>query len=1095
MTFEPVTDIQRLVERIDFADKEAAQQCLLRIADLNVPSELFRSFLGQLADVLPSVASGDQVVGRLERFLEACRSPLSWLGLFEREPDSLPILLRLFATSEYLSGTLIRDPEAFDLLRMTDGQPVEKSLLKDEILAAVASAGDTKARAKLLRDYRHREMLRIAYSDFIRGLPVDTVISQISGLADCLIEAAVVAAQLDLKNSGKSLPLQPDGQPVDFAVLALGKLGASELNYSSDVDLLFLRDDLKPTPAWDKPRTTESAVQEFMQRLAQKTIKLLTDSMPEGIVYRVDMRLRPHGKSGPLVTSYQDGVGYYDSVGRTWERQAFIKARCIAGDHDLGEQFIAELQPWIYRRYLMRADITGLVALKRRIEHSAWQPKSLAANAAKSSSSVGSIPQSDSTAASLPESVDPTTASNPTAFGYDVKRGYGGIRDIEASIQFLQLLHGAEHPEVRVGSTLEAIRQLEVGGCLMAGERTILEENYRYLRRLEHCLQIHSDRQVFHLPIDHDELEDFVHRVASAENGISVDEFSADLARRTAKNRQVLEHLLHNAFDSHDHGEDELAFAESDLVLDPEPDVESIHSTLAPYGFHDSQAAFRNLQDMARESVPFLSTRRSRHFLAAIAPKLLPAVARTPNPDRTLTSLANVSESLGGKAVLWELFSSNPPSMDLCLRLCATSPYLSGILTGNPGMIDELLDSLMLGSLPTHDELAHNLDTLCQGASDIAPILYSFKNSMHLRVGVHDILGKSSIEETHQALSDIAEVCMEQVIRNEFHRLVQKLGMPTKRVDSKGEKKSQKVDPAELVVLAVGKLGGREPNYHSDIDLVFLFDEEGQTSSLTPNRRFEPTTNRHFFNELCGRVIYAATHSGTTGRLFDLDARLRPLGRAGELAISFQDLENYFAEGAGQIWERQALCKARPIWGSAVARQRAMETVSRIMVTRPWESSFADAIYEHRMALEKDASDVNLKRGVGGTMDIEFIVQMLQLAHAERLPAIRVPGTLDAIQSLAAADALEPAIAEQLTADYQFLRSIESAIRLMNLTARHELPSDGESLEQLAFLLSASGKIEAEAADLRGYCDEVRGRCRAAFETIFAEYRTSEETD
>ncbi|MEM8735393.1 MAG: hypothetical protein AAGG44_14265, partial [Planctomycetota bacterium] len=814
MTFEPASDIQVLVERIEFADKEAAAQALHRIAEFNVPAELFGSFLDQLSNALRGAASIDQVLGRVERFLEACRSPLSWLGLFEREPDALPVLVRLFATSEYLSDILIRDPEAFDLLRMTDGQPVETPLLRDEILAAVKSAADTKTRARLLRDYRHREMLRIAYSDFIRGLPVDTVIEQISGLADCLIEAALVAAKLDLEGAGKPYPLQPDGQPVDFAVLALGKLGGNELNYSSDVDLLFLRDDLRPSPAWDKPRTTESAVLEFMQRLAQKTIKLLTESLTEGIVYRVDMRLRPHGKSGPLVTSYRDGIGYYDSVGRTWERQAFLKARCVAGDRELGEQFIAELQPWIYRRYLMRADITGLVALKRRIENSASQQAPL--------NTVGTTSNDIATEPSTAhhDHADNATTNNPprefTARGYDVKRGFGGIRDIEASIQFLQLLHGAEHPEVRVGATLEAIRQLEVGGCLMTGERTILEENYRYLRRLEHCLQIHSDRQVFRLPVEDSEMESFVLRAAPAGSELSVAAFSQDLVRRAVKNRQVLEHLLHNAFDSHDHGEDELTHAESDLILDPEPDADAIHATLAPYGFRDCMAAFRNLQDMSRESVPFLSTRRSRHFLAAIAPKFLPAIAKTPNPDRTLTSLANVSESLGGKAVLWELFSSNPPSMDLCLRLCATSPYLAGILTGNPGMIDELLDSLMLGSLPTHDELAANLDALCQGAADIAPILYSFKNSMHLRVGVHDILGKSSIEETHRALSDIAEVCMEQVIRNEFHRLVQKLGMPTKQLENKPPGESG--EPAELVVLAVGKLGGREPNYHSDID-------------------------------------------------------------------------------------------------------------------------------------------------------------------------------------------------------------------------------------------------------------------------------------
>ena len=268
--------------------------------------------------------------------------------------------------------------------------------------------------------------------------------------------------------------------------------------------------------------------------------------------------------------------------------------------------------------------------------------------------------------------------------------------------------------------------------------------------------------------------------------------------------------------------------------------------------------------------------------------------------------------------------------MELCVRLCATSPYLCSILTSNPGMIDELLDSLMQSVLPSHAELSESLEELCRGAVDIAPILHSFKNSMHLRVGVRDILAKSSIADTHAALSDIAEVCMEQIIHHEFHRLVQQLGMP---VCTDGEQQTPGQErTAELVVLAVGKLGGREPNYHSDLDIIFLFDGEGKTRSLVPSRRFDPTTNRHFFNQLCQRVIHATTQIGGGGKLFDVDVRLRPLGRGGQLAITFDDLENYFEDGMGQVWERQALCKARPVTTRARERKlgsRGSQTRSR----------------------------------------------------------------------------------------------------------------------------------------------------------------------
>ena len=272
---------------------------------------------------------------------------------------------------------------------------------------------------------------------------------------------------------------------------------------------------------------------------------------------------------------------------------------------------------------------------------------------------------------------------------------------------------------------------------------------------------------------------------------------------------------------------------ETDLILEQSPPPAEIVRLLSPYRFHDAAAAYKDLVSLGQEQVSFLSSRRCRHFLAAIAPRLLQALSKTPMPDAALATLRRVSDSLGGKAVLWELFQSNQAAMDLCIRLCASSPYLIGILTFNPGMIDELIDSLMLDRLSGTQQIENLLSDLCRGVEDLGAVLHSFKNSMHLHIGVRDILGKDKIVDTHRALSDVAEACLKQTIDHEYHRLIQRLGVP---IIADGPRAGE---TAELIVLAVGKLGGREPNYHSDLDVLFLFEGDGTTRSLLPHRRHE----------------------------------------------------------------------------------------------------------------------------------------------------------------------------------------------------------------------------------------------------------------
>jgi glutamate-ammonia-ligase adenylyltransferase len=1010
-------------------DARHGHAALVHMASAGLTLDLVGVLCDQLGGHLGRCADPDMALNNLDRFVTAARNPLAVGTLVERDPTALPTLIQIFSTSQHLSDLLVHDPEGFDLLRLTEGAPVARQMLVEDLVAEVAAMDHEQAVLRALRRFKRRETLRIAYGDLIREQSLRTVTAQISYLADAILEAALTSARRKLGRQ-RGQPLTPGGQRARFVVLAMGKLGGCELNYSSDIDLVFLYEDEGKT---DGQRPTSNA--EFFGQLARETVRLLTETTELGCAYRVDLRLRPEGQRGPLAMSLPAMLAYYDVRGRTWERQAYIKARPAAGDLALGRELLSGLAPWIYRRYLSRADISGIQALKRRIEQQAR---------------AGGSDQRN------------------------VKTGHGGIRDIEFVIQFLQLLNGGDLPQIRTGNTLEAIARLEEVGCLTAQERLILEDNYNFLRKIEHRLQILFDLQTHVMPQD-DELRKLALRMGYPERAerTALAAFTADYREKTLLNRRILDHLLHDAFS--DQAESE---AESDLVLDPDPPPERVAAVLGKYPFGDVRQAYRNLMALAEEKIRFLSTRRCRHFLAAIAAPLLQAVSATADPDAALVNLDKVSQSLGGKGVLWELFSFNPPSLHLYVELCAYSPYLSGILTSSPGMLDGLMDSLVLDKLPTRSGLGETLKDLCWAAEDIEPILHSFKNDHQLRVGVRDLLGKEDVQATTGALSDIAEVCLAQIAAVEYQKLIGKFGRP--RLGDGAASGSRAGEPCDMVLLALGKLGGREMNYHSDLDVIFLYEAEGQTAFDFGQWAARSTSNQHFFSELAQRIIKTTSRLSPLGKLYEVDARLRPTGRSGAIATSLAELARYYAEGSGQLWERQALVKARPVYGSPRAVRAALAAVGRAAFGQRWRRRDADEIRQMRARLEETAPAGDLKRGTGGIVDIEFIVQMLQLQHARKNPRLRVPNTLQALDALEASTLMTAEEHGFFTASYRLLRTIESRLRLMSATARDHLPQDPTELNKLAHLLHYSSS-DALWSDYQNVTRQVRER----FDRIF----------
>ncbi|HEY1381153.1 MAG TPA: bifunctional [glutamate--ammonia ligase]-adenylyl-L-tyrosine phosphorylase/[glutamate--ammonia-ligase] adenylyltransferase, partial [Gemmataceae bacterium] len=688
---------------------------------------------------LPRSPDPDLALNNLERVLATPAGRGQLPILIEGRGRTLDTLLRLLGTSQFFADVLAADPEAMDLLRGPARRSPDPAELRSRLRSAVEAAPDDAGTLRTFRRFRRRQILRIAVADVVRDRPLEDVTRDITRAAEAALDVAVGHAWRQL-TARFGEPVAADGRPARLAVIGFGKLGGEELNYSSDIDLMFVHD-----ADGDTRGRRSIAAGEFYGRVVGEVVRLLSAHTPDGQAYRVDLRLRPEGHRGPLARTLAGTLSYYDAMGRTWERQALIKARPVAGDLDLGREFLQAIEPFVYRKYFSFSEINEVKALKRTIERK---------------------------------------ARDAGADDRDVKTGRGGIRDIEFAVQFLQLLNGGDLPAVRERNTLLAIQALAAAGCLTGQEAQILDDTYRFLRKTEHRLQLLFDLQTHRLPADADELRRLARRMgyqqrsspaaaagvdknppaaAGGLGGITpqarrpeldevpaapplsarpllldpLDAFLHDLHAKTDLNRVILDHLLHQTFQG---GADEAAAPEADLVLDPHPDDAAVAAVLSRYGFRDVRGAYQNLAQLAQESVPFLSARRCRHFLASIAPALLAEVARTPDPDQTLTNLEKVTASLGAKAVLWELFSFNPPSLRLYVDLCAGSQFLADILVNNPGMIDELLDSLVLNRPRAIGELREELAALCAGAADVRPILHSFRDKELLRIGVADLL-------------------------------------------------------------------------------------------------------------------------------------------------------------------------------------------------------------------------------------------------------------------------------------------------------------------------------------------------------------------
>src|SRR5262245_14088610 len=562
-----------------------------------------QDLFGPLARLLPRTADPDMALNNLERLFAKPEARAQLPELLETRARELDATLQLLATSQFFADTLAAYPDFLaSVFHVPKRNPSTAELIA-QLKGEVDAAGDP-AVLRAFRRFRDRHTLRIGISDVVRDRPLEEITRELARLADASVEVALQHA-LRAVGSKFGSPMTPAGLPAKVTALAFGKLGGDELNYSSDIDLMFVYDADGETN-----RRAGVTNAEFFSRVVTEVVRLLSSHTDRGFAYRVDLRLRPEGDRGPLARSLASTLSYYDTMGRTWERQALIKLRHVGGDPALASDFLSAIKPFVYRKYFSFAEINEVKALKRQME-----AKALRAD------------------------------SGDADFPRDVKTGRGGIRDIEYTVQFLQLLNGGDLPGVRQRNTLLALEALEIAGCLNSQETYILADAYRFLRKTEHRLQLLFDLQTHKLPTATDELRKLARRmgylekrqetgdrrqatgsaapVSASPSPVSgplspqkrspldesapppldtrdllvdpLDQFLKDLHDKTALDRTILNHLLHQTFA--DAGG--MAEPESDLILDPAPDESAVRAGLGRYPFREPNKAFANLSQLA----------------------------------------------------------------------------------------------------------------------------------------------------------------------------------------------------------------------------------------------------------------------------------------------------------------------------------------------------------------------------------------------------------------------------------------------------------------------------------------------------------------
>ncbi len=868
----------------------------------------------------------------------AAQAEKHWSLFAERAAGVLPQLSagrvtqlkQLFACSDFAADSLCRQPElALTLSDERDLFNADRSgRYQPELTAMLNDVHDEAVMMRLLRQYRRRELLLIAWREMLLDAGVEESFVHISALANALIVESYrwlyrrLCAEL-------GTPTDAEDKAVPMLILGMGKLGGGELNFSSDIDLIFTF----PHNGVTKGGRRELANQQFFIRLGQKLVNALNQTTIDGQVYRVDMRLRPFGESGPLAVSFTAMEDYYQHHGRTWERYAMVKARILNDEGEYTAELRAMLKPFVYRRYIDFGVIDSLRQMKAMIAAEVRR-KGLKDN---------------------------------------IKLGAGGIREVEFIAQVFQLIRGGREPALQVRHLPDALRAASDAGAISPEVFDELHASYRFLRKVENFLQAFADQQTQTLP--QDELNQ--DRLAWLTGHNSWSEFLATLHTAMDKVHRQFELLIG---DSTEAEEEDVAQIWSDIWQTDWEDESELAALLAEQGMADDKAArlAKNLNTFKEECPRRAMGPQGRQALEKLMPVLLERVSQSDTPGTLFARLQKLLLQIATRTAYLQLLVENAGALTQLIRLCEASSLVAEQLARFPILLDELLvPQVLYNPIPPEtykDELRQFLLRVPEeDVEQQMEALRQFKQIQLLRIAAADVAGALPLMKVSDHLTWLAEAIVEEVVNQAWHQISARHGVPAQLADT-GDK--------GFGVVAYGKLGGIELAYSSDLDLVFVH-QSGLTGQTNGDK---PLDSRQFYLRLAQRIIHLFSTRTASGVLYELDMRLRPSGNAGLMVTPLDGYGQYLEKDAW-TWEHQALVRSRMIVGEPALFEEFARIRTHIL-TRPRDAgalalevvAMREKMREHLDRAK--AGEIHLKQSAGGLVDIEFLTQFLVLAHS-----------------------------------------------------------------------------------------------------------------
>jgi glutamate-ammonia-ligase adenylyltransferase len=972
------------LSRLGFRDPAGALGNLRRLADTPDLRDQLAPLLPRLLHHLGASADPDMALNNIERLAAAALDRRSLNALLASHPEAVPILTTLAGTSQFLADALVRSPQTVPwLLDPRVMQTRSREAMHAEVAAACRPFRTEEARLNALRRVKRRELCRIGLRDVLGDADLVTTTQELSELADACLAQGLLTVEPGLaERYGRPQHTGEHGgpTPTGFAVIALGKHGGGELNYSSDIDLCFVYEAEGETAG---PEVVSSRT--YFARLGERLIGSLTAMTEEGAAYRVDLRLRPEGTGGPLALPLAAYRAYHMARGALWERQALIKARAAAGDERVGQAFVDLAGEIVYRPGLEREALGEIRAMKNRID------RLLRARGQQER---------------------------------HVKLGVGGIRDIEFHVQALQLLYGAQDPWLRERNTLRALHRLAERGYLSWEESGQLAHAYEFLRTIEHRLQILHALQTHTLPADPGELAKLARRLRYAGDAETA---ARQLLQDYDRTRQRVRAAFEGFFD-----------APARVASDAPPWDEA---RLQAVGFADPERARQNLRLLWEGPALVAEPAGIRATLGTLIPATLDALRAVPEPDAALDALERFVAAAGPRTAYLGRLAATPELLGGVLTFFTRSERLAQTLIARPELLDELGAA---GQTPPRSAVQLRAAFRAPAAPGLpappgppglesADRLRLFKQREEAQIAWRDLVLGAPAPRVAWALGELAEACLAIAWEEAVRETRAALGEPT----AGGR-------PVPALVVGMGKLGGRELDYGSDLDLVVLF---GGPSETGPEAHV-------YFDRVVDRLYMLLTAITRTGQAFRVDLRLRQGGKATALAHDIGTLDRYLGDEAA-LWERQALVRARPVLG-APALARRFAALRRARVFGPGLSAAERAeIHRVRRRMEVELGQegpgrTHLKFGAGGLVDIEFLTQALQIAHGARHRDLRTPSTRLALARLGARGILPAATAHELIEAHAFLRGLLRSLRLRQARPADCLPSTGHLLARLA---------------------------------------------